>query len=343
MKKSVLIITLSLILIFAITSPSSAAILEWNCGDKGSNVQVSIDTTSRLMMVSGEGAMATFESFPPWYDYRNYADCLVIAEGVTRVDSLYSLQSLTKMYIPKSLVTCGPGSFAYSGISYMGGREDGIYELPVYYAGNENEFWKINDEAERGKGLFFGTYAHFFYNVPYPGTNFKDVSPDDYYGSAVKWAVDKDITAGIDVTHFGPELTCTRGQMVTFLWRSAGSPAPQTTNNPFHDVNISEYYGKAVLWAVENKITAGTSATTFSPNAEVTRGQCVTFLHRLAGCPIVSNSVPFIDVTPNDFFHDAVLWAAKNKVTAGTSTNTFSPYNACTRGQIVTFLYRYYE
>lgn len=175
-----------------------------------------------------------------------------------------------------------------------------------------------------------------------PSSSFKDVESGSWYADAVQWAVDHkpQITNGTSATTFGPNANCTRAQMVTFLWRAAGEPAPKSLNNPFSDVKPSTYYYKAVLWAVEKGITNGTSKTTFSPEATVTRAQTVTFLWRLEGQPKISTTNPFKDVSTGQYYTDAVLWAVKNGITNGTSETTFSPSNPCTRAQIVTFLYR---
>lgn len=170
---------------------------------------------------------------------------------------------------------------------------------------------------------------------------FADVAAGAYYYDAVQWAVANKITAGTDNTHFSPNAPCDRGQTVTFLWRAAGSPAPKGTANPFTDVDESAYYYKAVLWAVENGITKGTSSTTFSPTDTVTRAQVVTFLCRLAkGSGNGEN--PFTDVADGAYYTEAVNWAAANEITKGTSTTTFSPDADCVRAQIVIFLYRYF-
>ena len=169
---------------------------------------------------------------------------------------------------------------------------------------------------------------------------FTDVPASAYYYDAVYWAVENGVTNGTSATTFSPNASCTRAQMVTFLWRAAGSPEPESTVNPFTDVSASAYYYDAVLWAVEQGITNGTSATTFGPDATVTRGQTVTFLWRYDGSPAVSGS-GFDDVVSDAYYADAVAWAAGEGVTSGTSATTFSPSNDCTRGQIVTFLYRY--
>lgn len=173
-----------------------------------------------------------------------------------------------------------------------------------------------------------------------PSTGFVDVPASAYYADAVKWAVEQGITTGTSATTFSPEASCTRAQMVTFLWRAAGSSAPKATTTAFADLDKSAYYYDAVLWAVEQGITTGTSATTFSPNDTVTRGQTVTFLYRFAGQPAVSGSSSFADVNSSDYYAAAVQWAKEQGITSGTSTTTFSPKSNCTRGQIVTFLYR---
>ena len=169
---------------------------------------------------------------------------------------------------------------------------------------------------------------------------FTDVSESAYYYDAVAWAVENGVTSGTSATTFSPDASCTRAQMVTFLWRAAGSPEPESTVNPFTDVSASAYYYDAVLWAVEQGITNGTSATTFGPDATVTRGQTVTFLWRYDGSTAVSGS-GFADVASDAYYADAVAWAASEGITSGTSATTFSPDNDCTRAQIVTFLYRY--
>lgn len=178
---------------------------------------------------------------------------------------------------------------------------------------------------------------------PTPDTGFVDVVKGSFYEAAVNWAVNHDpqITNGTSPTTFSPGDPCTRGQVVTFLWRAAGQPEPTITENPFSDVASTAFYYKAVLWGVENGITKGTSDTTFSPAGACTRGQVVTFLHRTVGEPApASSSNPFSDVSSSAFYYTAVLWAVENNVTNGMSENTFAPGATCSRGQIVTFLYR---
>ena len=170
---------------------------------------------------------------------------------------------------------------------------------------------------------------------------FYDVPNDAYFYEAVKWAVKSGVTNGLTDTMFGPYESCTRAQIVTFLWRAAGSPEPKTASS-FTDVPASAYYAKAVAWAVENGITNGMTETTFAPDATCTRGQSVTFLYRaLKG--IASGSTNFTDVKSDAFYADAINWAVANNVTNGTSNTTFSPNADCTRAEIVTFLYRAYQ
>ena len=170
-----------------------------------------------------------------------------------------------------------------------------------------------------------------------PGSLFDDVSANAYYADAVKWAVEQGITSGTSATTFSPDMSCTRAQIVTFLWRANGSPKADGAN-PFTDVSADAYYYDAVLWAVKEGITSGTTAATFSPDATVTRGQTVTFLYRAAGAPAVTGG-SFADVAADTYYAGAVAWAVKEGVTSGTSATTFSPDAPCTRGQIVTFLY----
>jgi hypothetical protein len=171
---------------------------------------------------------------------------------------------------------------------------------------------------------------------------FYDVPNGAYFYEAVKWAVKNGITTGVGNDLFAPEQPCTRAQIVTFLWRAAGSPEPKGTAAGMTDVVSGSYYEKAVAWAIENGITTGTTATTFSPDATCTRGQSVTFLYRaLKGT--ASGSANFTDVKSDAFYADAINWAVANNVTNGTSNTTFSPNADCTRAEIVTFLYRAYQ
>ena len=176
--------------------------------------------------------------------------------------------------------------------------------------------------------------------------NFADVKPADYFYNPVKWAVNKNITKGTSATTFSPYKTCTRAEIVTFLWRDAGSPMPTTSRHPFTDVSYSmgsDFYN-AILWANQNGITAGTTTTTFSPNKTCTRAEIVTFLWRYAKKPVgYGSNNPFTDVNKTDHapYYDAILWAVSKGITTGSTTTTFSPNGTCTRGEAVTFLYRF--
>ena len=171
--------------------------------------------------------------------------------------------------------------------------------------------------------------------------DFADVPTDAYYYEAVKWAAKKGITGGIGNGLFGPNQPCTRAQIVTFLWRAAGSPEPKTMSS-FADVSMDAYYAKAVAWAVENGITTGTGDGKFSPDATCTRAQSVTFLFRAIG-KLVDSKAEFSDVLADSYYANAVDWAVENGVTNGIGDGLFGPDNSCTRAQIVTFLFRAYQ
>ena len=170
---------------------------------------------------------------------------------------------------------------------------------------------------------------------------FLDVNETHFFYDPVLWAVEEGITSGMTPDSFGPFSICNRAQVVTFLWRAAGSPEPSTTENPFTDVPAGSFYEKPVLWALENGITTGTTATTFDPNGSCMRAHVVTFLWRAKGCPEPETSEnPFEDVTESDFYYKAVLWALENGVTTGADATHFNPFGLCQRAQVVTFLYR---
>ena len=181
------------------------------------------------------------------------------------------------------------------------------------------------------------SFKEEFPDLPNP---FSDLAPSDFCYDAVMWAVGRDITGGIGNYTFGPNLPCTRAQAVTFLWRAAGSPEPETRAMPFTDVPVGSYYYNAVLWAIENGITKGTSDTMFSPDATCSRAQIVTFLWRAGGSPVASGNSAFTDVASDAYYAAAVIWAEKNDITGGIGGGLFGSNNDCTRGQIVTFIYR---
>lgn len=177
-----------------------------------------------------------------------------------------------------------------------------------------------------------------------PGRRFVDIPKASHWAHVpIDWALARHITSGTSETTFSPEKGCTRSQAVMFLWRASGSPEPTSLECPFADVSDTAYYYKAVLWAVENQITSGTTDTTFSPRKACTRAQIVTFLWRAKGSPSADDpqaAFPFRDVAERAYYRNAVAWAVGKGITAGTSPTTFSPGRTCTRAQIVTFLYK---
>ena len=177
-------------------------------------------------------------------------------------------------------------------------------------------------------------------NLPTWANPFEDVHEDDYFYEAVKWGVINHVTAGVTPTLFSPDSTCTRAEMVTFLWNAAGQPAPETQENPFTDVAANEWYYQAVLWAVEKGVTAGVSPTEFAPGLTCDRAQAMTFLWNYMGQPTADVDMPFTDVTEKDWFYGAIQWAVENDITVGTSATTFGSLDPCTRAHIITFLYR---
>ena len=171
---------------------------------------------------------------------------------------------------------------------------------------------------------------------------FTDVQTTHWFFAPVLWAKETGVTGGKTATTFAPDESCTRAQVVTFLWAANGKSAPKTTSNPFTDVPNDAWYLQPVLWAVENGVTGGTSPTTFGPDDYCTRAQVVTFLYAAAGKPDVSGKSTFEDVADIDWFAKPVIWAKENNVTGGISPTQFGPNNVCTRAQVVTFLYKVY-
>ena len=268
--------------------------------------------------------------------------CLVLPSGLKEIPEWMfgNDKKLRTVGIPRSVKQID--FYAFGGCWWL---------RDVYYEGSEAEWNKIQvDNTDNWNRALLEATIHFnsdLSRMPKPVMKtpvggFRDVFSDDYYADAVLWAVQHEpqITNGTEPGVFSPGAACTRAQMVTFLWRAAGCPQPKDKTNPFRDVKSGDYFYQAVLWAVENGITAGTGANTFSPGARVTRAQTVTFLWRTAKSPAVAGSVPFQDVPTRQYYTDAVLWAVKKKITNGTDATHFSPDASCTRGQIVTFLYR---
>ena len=257
-----------------------------------------------------------------------YVKSVDIANGVTKIcrGAFTQCWALESVIIPTSVNTIEMAAF---GTTISGSTMD-----DVYYCGSAAQWGRISI-GEHNDSLL---KASFHYNYD-PNMSFIDVAPGSYCYDAVQWAVANGITNGTDATHFSPNAGCTRGQVVTFLWRAAGEPTVGG-NVGFVDVAPGSYCYEAVKWAVANGITKGTDATHFSPNATCTRGQVVTFMYRAEGEPAVGGSNGFVDVAAGSYCYNAVQWAVANGITKGTDATHFSPNATCTRGQVVTFLYR---
>lgn len=279
-------------------------------------------------------------------------------------DAKTSYRKSTLDYVKFDVSGKNVSSYAYGGLyrsysSYSTGKLADSTDK-FYYEPSRTQYdladvaYHTTRWAEAGKTVYIPFTVYGTKNEEASGTmaitiaqtmNFIDVKASDFFYEPVKWAVNNKITNGTSSTTFSPYKNCNRAEIVTFLWRAAGTPEPTVTRNPFTDVNSvrdASYY-KAILWASQKGITAGTTATTFSPYQECTRSQIVTFLYRYAGKPSGYYSNPFKDVSSVNeaSYYNAILWAVGKGITQGTSTTTFSPYASCTRGEAVTFLYRY--
>ena len=229
----------------------------------------------------------------------------------------------------------------------LGKKHDGLYANLYFYNPKSGELeFQSAGLISGGKASWAfdhaSDYAIVIDKESHEPMTFTDVPDTAYYAEAVNWAVAKKITEGVGNKLFGSNDPCTRAQIVTFLWRAAGSPAPKAMST-FVDVSADAYYAKAVAWAVENGITGGTGDGKFSPDATCTRAQAVTFLYRASGAPAVSGNAAFSDVATNAYYAAAVKWAEKNGITGGIGGGLFGSGNDCTRAQIVTFLYRNYQ
>ena len=229
----------------------------------------------------------------------------------------------------------------------LGKKHDGLYANLYFYNPKSGELeFRSAGMISGGKASWAfdhaSDYAIVIDKESHEPMTFTDVPDTAYYAEAVNWAVAKKITGGVGNNLFAPNDPCTRAQIVTFLWRAAGSPAPKAMST-FVDVSADAYYAKAVAWAVENGITGGTGDGKFSPDATCTRAQAVTFLYRASGAPAVSGNAAFSDVAANAYYAAAVKWAEKNGITGGIGGGLFGSDNNCTRAQIVTFLYRNYQ
>ena len=267
-----------------------------------------------------------------------------ISSGSSSYDPTYSVSTPSKT--ENGSVTVSPKSASKGDTVTITVKPDSGYVLETLTVTDKNGNELTLKDKGDGKYTFTMPAGKVEVKATFMEDNsvlnfFYDVPNGAYFYEAVKWAVKSGVTNGLSDTMFGPYESCTRAQIVTFLWRAAGSPEPKTASS-FTDVPVSTYYAKAVAWAVENGITNGMTATEFAPDATCTRGQSVTFLYRALGKKVES-SANFTDVKSDAFYADAINWAVANNVTNGTSNTTFSPNADCTRAEIVTFLYRAYQ
>jgi hypothetical protein len=292
----------------------------------------SYDYSKRMLTLTG--SVLDYDEISPLQEIDFNLQTLILDgfTSITCVTSIADMNELQNIVIPASVTTISPRTVGYVIDWDVEGNEEtgNAYkklDLTIYgYPGTTAETY-----ANENGFAFVDLTDHFI-----------DVPAGQWYSDPVSWAVDQSITNGSGNYQFTPTQLCSRGQIATFLWRLAGSPEP-TIENPFTDLGSeSSYYYKAVLWAYENGITTGTSATTFSPDAQCTRSQIVTFLWRAAGTPAPQSAVnPFADISEDTYYTSAVLWAVENGITTGTSATSFSPLGTCSRAEAVTFLYRY--
>lgn len=291
-----------------------------------------------------------------------FAECssleeITIPNGVTSIEmwAFADCENLKSITLPGTLTELGKNIFsnckALKHVVYTGTQEQWDANKTAWYLTGITLHSPLIHYGAKGTEAHWvtkGANTYFYCDLcqeavigTVPATPFTDVSTGIYYYEPVVWAVENNITTGTSATTFSPDKDCTRGQIVTFLWRACGSPEPTNTTHSFTDIQAGAYYYKAVLWAVEKGITTGMTATTFAPDKTCTRGQAVTFLWRAQNKPTPTTTEnPFTDVAESDYFYAPVLWASENGITTGTSATTFAPAKTCTRAQIVTFLYR---
>ena len=284
--------------------------------------------------------------FPPWYDWNDDITKIVIGDGITYIsNTLYMCRNLREVHIGEGVewidesTFCGCSALesvtlpqSLTSIGYLAFAD--CYNLKtVYYNGTKAQWNGIEGTEDLAS-------ATIVFNEPETVTTpFTDVPSDAYYAAAVKWAYENNITTGTSATTFSPEATCTRGQVVTFLWRAKGCPEPKSTKNPFTDVKKTDYFYKAVLWAVENGITNGTTATTFGPKDTCTSGHVLTFLWRANGEPAAVGKSTLAAANDGKWYSKAVAWADTTGLLKDMGT-AFSVADQSPRKDIVTYLYR---
>ena len=336
--------------------PANAGTLTYAKGTAKTTGTVKVDswsvdaTTGKVTYALSGGAAGDTVTLPVIIKSTNYADATVnVVITLTKPSSSggggsshSSRYTITVDSVKHGTITVSPKS-AYKGDTVtITVKPDKGYELDTLKV-LDKDGDKVKITEKKGKYTFTMPASKVTIKGKFveeaPKQIFADVPVDAYCYEAVKWAASEGITGGIGNNLFAPGLPCTRGQIVTFLWRAAGSPAPKSMSS-FADVPADAYYAKAVAWAVENGITGGTGNGKFSPDATCTRAQAVTFLYRASGSPAVSGSAAFSDVAADAYYASAVKWAEKNGITGGIGGGLFGSGNNCTRGQIVTFLYR---
>ena len=266
---------------------------------------------------------------------------LTIPQGVREIgaNAFSGCLNLSYVTVPETVTAIGEQAFAACGrLKAVAFRGDApVFTGNVFAADNLVCYYPAGNATWTAEVM--GQYGGSITWIPYEVLPFLDVPVNAFYFDPVAWAVENGITSGATADSFNPNGQCQRGQIVTFLWRAAGCPIVEA-ENPFTDVKETDFYYNAVLWAVKEGITSGTSADTFSPFKTCSRAEVVTFLWRANGKPQVQGENPFADVTEADFYHDAVLWAAATGITAGVDATHFAPLSICNRAQVVTFLYR---
>lgn len=329
---------------------------DYSCGD---NLRWSID--GNTLNISGTGAMYDYSesSTAPWMNYMDTVQSIVIEDSATYIGNyaFWQFKGVKTAVIPDSVKTIGILAFngdsnlesvtIGSGISKIGTRAfNYCFKLSDVYYNGTGEQWDAVTIEDNNDNLQNAAFHYREATAPTDPTkpdepqttSFTDVPENAYYADAVAWAVENNITAGTSSTTFSPNDGCTRAQVVTFLWRAAGSP--EVSNDAaFSDVPAGQYYSKAVAWAIANNITAGVGNGKFAPNDICTRGQIVTFLWRYENSPAVYGA-SFNDVASSAYYAEPVAWAVANGITVGVGNNRFAPNDTCTRAQIVTFLYR---
>ena len=314
----------------------------------GGTPSVGSMTTTKQKLSSLPSASRSKHSFDGWYTKKN---------GGTKITKDTVFHADTTVYAHWTYTGGGGSSYSYYTIKAAAGTGGSISpsgNVSVREGADQtftitpDKGYAVSNVKIDGRSIGL-VKSYTFENVKRAHTievsftranEFIDVPAGSYYDDAVLWAVENGITTGASASRFDPNGICTRAQAVTFLWRAAGSPKPETRTMPFTDVPVGSYYYDAVLWAVENGITKGTSDTTFSPNDTCTRAQIVSFLWRSEKTPVASSRNPFTDVKPGAYYLDAVLWVVESGITKGTTAMKFSPDADCTRAQIVTFLWR---